>query len=116
MVRTKQAEQIVQIVWVYRYRHSASIPPDKGIVIQEIVPRRRGSFSGGPGFHFMVNTWKSEWMNNAFSGVVSNNYWSSTTNAGNTDNAWNVNLNNGNVNNDSKTSNTNYVWPVRGGA
>jgi hypothetical protein len=47
-------------------------------------------------------------------GVQSDNYWSSTTNADNTDNAWNVNLNNGNVNNDDKT-NTNYVWPVRGG-
>lgn len=47
-------------------------------------------------------------------GVQSDNYWSSTTNADNTDNAWNVNLNNGNVNNDNKT-NTNYVWPVRGG-
>jgi len=42
------------------------------------------------------------------------NYWSSTTYANNTDNAWNVNLNDGNVNNNDKT-NTNYVWPVRGG-
>ena len=50
----------------------------------------------------------------AFSGVQSNNYWSSTTNANNTDNAWNVNLNNGNVNTNNK-SNDNYVWPVRGG-
>lgn len=41
-------------------------------------------------------------------GVQSNNYWTSTTNA------WNVNLNDGNVNNDDKT-NTNYMWPVRGG-
>ena len=48
------------------------------------------------------------------SGVQSNNYWSSTTNANNTSNAWNVNLNDGNVNNDDKT-NSNYVWPVRGG-
>ena len=47
-------------------------------------------------------------------GVQSNNYWSGTTNAGNTTNAWNVNLNNGNVNNNNKT-NSNYVWPVRGG-
>jgi hypothetical protein len=47
-------------------------------------------------------------------GVQSNNYWTSTTNANNTSNAWNVNLNNGNVNNNDKT-NTNYVWPVRGG-
>ncbi|MCP4107236.1 MAG: DUF1566 domain-containing protein [Desulfobacteraceae bacterium] len=45
--------------------------------------------------------------------VQSNNYWSSTTYAGNTTNAWNVNLNNGNVNNGNKTMNTNYVWPVR---
>jgi len=29
-------------------------------------------------------------------------------------NAWNVNVNNGNVNNNDRT-NTNYVWPVRGG-
>ncbi|MCP4700088.1 MAG: DUF1566 domain-containing protein [Gammaproteobacteria bacterium] len=50
----------------------------------------------------------------AFSGVQTNNYWSSTTNAGNTGNAWNVSLNNGNVNNTNKT-NSNYVWPVRGG-
>jgi hypothetical protein len=49
-----------------------------------------------------------------FSGVQSNNYWSSTTNANDTSNAWIVNLNDGNVNNDDKT-NTNYVWPVRGG-
>ena len=51
----------------------------------------------------------------AFSGVQSNNYWSSTTNANNPNNAWNVNLNNGNTNNDNK-NNTNFVWPVRGGA
>lgn len=44
--------------------------------------------------------------------VQSNNYWSSTTYAANTNNAWNVNMNNGNVNNDNKDNN-NYVWPVR---
>jgi len=44
---------------------------------------------------------------------VSSNYWSSTTNANNPNNAWNVNFNNGNVNNNNK-SNNNYVWPVRG--
>lgn len=43
-----------------------------------------------------------------------NNYWSSTTNANNTDNAWIVNMWNGNVNNNNK-SNNNYVWPVRSG-
>jgi hypothetical protein len=46
--------------------------------------------------------------------VQSNNYWSGSTNANNTTNAWNVNMNNGNVNNTNKT-NSNYVWPVRGG-
>jgi RNA-directed DNA polymerase len=45
---------------------------------------------------------------------VSSNYWSSTTNANNTNNAWNVNFNNGNVNNNNK-SNNNYVRAVRGG-
>lgn len=45
--------------------------------------------------------------------MQSNYYWSGTTYANNTDNAWNVNMNNGNVNNNNKTNN-NYVWPVRG--
>lgn len=43
----------------------------------------------------------------------SNNYWSSTTNPDNTDNAMNVNFNNGNVNNNNK-NNTYYVRCVRG--
>jgi hypothetical protein len=47
--------------------------------------------------------------------VQSNNYWSATTNANNTTNAWNVNFNNGNVNNNNKTNN-NYAWCVQGGA
>ena len=42
----------------------------------------------------------------------SNNYWSGTTYADNTDNAWIVNFNNGNVNNDNK-DNEYYVRPVR---
>ncbi len=46
--------------------------------------------------------------------ITSNNYWSSTTHANNTDNAWNVNFWNGNSNNNNK-SNTNYVRCVRGG-
>lgn len=45
--------------------------------------------------------------------VISSNYWSSTTYAGNTTNAWNVNFNDGNTNNNNKT-NTNYVRCVRG--
>jgi uncharacterized protein (TIGR02145 family) len=44
--------------------------------------------------------------------LTSNNYWSSTTNANNTDNAWIVNFNNGNTNNNNK-SNTNNVRCVR---
>ena len=51
----------------------------------------------------------------SFTGVQSNNYWSSSTDATNPTNAWNANLNNGNVNTNDKT-NTNLVWPVRGGA
>ena len=43
---------------------------------------------------------------------TSNNYWSSTTNANNTSNAWVVNFNNGNTNNNNK-SNTNNVRCVR---
>jgi hypothetical protein len=49
-----------------------------------------------------------------FTGVQSNNYWSSTTNAVSTFSAWNVDLNDGNVLNSVKTF-TYYVWPVRGG-
>lgn len=45
---------------------------------------------------------------------AASNYWSSTTNANNPDNAWNVNFNNGNVNNDNK-NNDNHVRGVRGG-
>jgi len=47
--------------------------------------------------------------------TVSGNYWSSSTNRNNPDNAWNVNFNNGNDNNDNKT-NGNYVRAVRGGS
>jgi len=46
---------------------------------------------------------------------AASNYWSSTSNANNPNNAWNVNFNNGNVNNDNKT-NTNFVIAVRGGS
>ena len=44
----------------------------------------------------------------------SSNYWSSSPNANNSDNAWNVNFNNGNDGNNNKTNN-NYVRLVRGG-
>jgi hypothetical protein len=42
----------------------------------------------------------------------SSNYWSATTNANNSNNAWNVNFNNGNVNNDNKNNN-NHARAVR---
>ena len=45
--------------------------------------------------------------------TAANNYWSSTTNATNPNNAWNVNFNNGNVNTNNKTNN-NHAWCVRG--
>ena len=50
----------------------------------------------------------------AFSGVQTNNYWSSTTSANNTSNAWYVDLGYGIVDDDGKTT-TYYIWPVRGG-
>lgn len=52
--------------------------------------------------------------NHPFTTVQSSFYWSSTTGAYNTSNAWFVSLNSGNVNGDFKTP-TYYVWPVRGG-
>ncbi len=45
---------------------------------------------------------------------MSSYYWSATTNANNTDNAWNINFNNGNDNNNNK-SNSYYVRAVRSG-
>ena len=49
-----------------------------------------------------------------FSSVQSSHYWSSTTNASNTGNAWLVYLNDGYVYYTSKTGSL-YGWPVRGG-
>ena len=49
-----------------------------------------------------------------FSGVQSNDYWSSTTDADFTGSAWFVNLNYGYVYSNGKSV-SNYVWPVRGG-
>ena len=49
-----------------------------------------------------------------FTGVQTNNYWSSTTYANGTSHAWHVYLYNGYVDGNGKT-NSLYVWPVRGG-
>jgi len=46
--------------------------------------------------------------------VQSNNYWSGTEYAPNTNNAWNFNFNNGNQNANNKNNN-NYAWAVRPG-
>ena len=80
------------------------------MLIQAAVPVT-GSTAGGPP---LTGGGEVDGLETGFSGVQSSNYWSSTSNADNTSNAWNLNLNNGNVNNTDKT-NTNYVWPVRGG-
>ena len=86
----------------------------QGIVIQAVASYDRGPAAGGPVDLKNGSSGEVGGLCAAFTGVQSNNYWSSTTNANNTSNAWNVNLNNGNVNNNNKT-NSNYVWPVRGG-
>jgi hypothetical protein len=121
MVRTAN-KQLITVFKLENPFHCASIAPmaftykSMGILIQEIVQRNSRSVSGG--FAFLMFVIKiAEKVNGfiqAFSGVVSNWYWSSTTYVNNTNNAWIVNLNNGNVNNDNK-GNNNYVWPVRGG-
>ena len=48
--------------------------------------------------------------------TAASNYWSSTSNANNPNNAWTVNFNNGNVNNDNKSNNNLHVRAVRGGS
>lgn len=49
-----------------------------------------------------------------FANVQANYYWSSSTNASDSNYAWRVNFNGGNVGAGRKTG-TYYVWPVRGG-
>ena len=108
--------RVNQFFRVCPFYHSASVPPvmEAGMSMQAFVPRLRGSAAGGPGRLTKSERREKRTDFMRVSGVESNNYWSSTTNADNPDNAWNVNLNNGNVNNDNKDNN-NYVWPVRGG-
>jgi len=59
--------------------------------------------------NFLLSCYK--FINKGFS-VALDNYWSSSSIAGNSDNAWNVNFNNGNDNGNNK-SNLNYVRCVR---
>ena len=57
----------------------------------------------------------SVWLNSqGFAGVQSSDYWSSTTFAGDTGDAWVVGLVYGIIRHLVKISNP-YVWPVRGG-
>jgi hypothetical protein len=57
----------------------------------------------------------SQWTEgDAFSGVQSYYYWSSTSDAYNAGYAWNVGLYDGYVDSSGNPS-SNYVWPVRGG-
>ncbi len=81
---------------------------------QAVVPLGWGSAAGGPGGARGAGG-RSGRISASFAGVASDNYWSSTTNEDNPNNAWNANLDNGNVNNNDK-DNTLRVWPVRGGA
>ena len=113
MARTGRAHSLF---WASRFHHCASVPPVlRGGHVnagrrtpqargdrQPVVPDIRRDAGG-----------REKWADDAFSGVQ-NNYWSSSTNETNPDNAWNVNLNNGNTNDDNKDNN-NFVWPVRGG-
>ena len=113
------------------YHHCASAPPSGAFLFRPPYPTAGivGRWSRRPAERVLFaeagfiragegkgDGWpgKSGRTSSAFSGVQSDNYWSSTTYANDTSNAWIVNLNDGNVNNDDKT-NTNYVWPVRGG-
>jgi hypothetical protein len=59
----------------------------------------------------------AEWLKNTqgFSNVQAYYYWSSTTYANNTFNAWVVSMGSGSTYNNIKTKNNYYVWPVRGG-
>jgi len=52
---------------------------------------------------------------NAFLGVKSDYYWSSTTDAGNINKVWCMIFDNGKISNDPKSGNEQHVWPVRGG-
>jgi len=65
----------------------------------------------------LINSGEADtaWLNSqGFSNVQSNYYWSSTTDAVNTDNAWVVSVWNGDVYGYSKSYGY-YVWPVRSG-
>jgi hypothetical protein len=84
---------------------SVAEPRHKGI----FLPMDRSQLPGS------VHSFTESVQEQAERVCAASNYWSSTTNANNPNNAWNVNFNNGNVNNNNKTNN-NFVLPVRGGS
>lgn len=85
------------------------------MISQALVPRGRGSGAGGPAEDCPWSLGgRSGRTSRAFSGVQSNNYWSSTSCADVPNGAWYVNLYDGYVSNSGKGY-TYYVWPVRGG-
>jgi hypothetical protein len=78
-----------------------------------LPPLRRGQVPGSGGVPARIRRYARKEVERA---TVANNYWSSTTNANNPNNAWNVNFNNGNNNNWNNKNNTLYVRAVRGGS
>ncbi len=82
-------------------------PRPSGMTVQALLPAamRLGRRWGPIGGHEVGGSF----------GAFSAWYWSSTSNADNPNNAWNVNFNDGNVNNDDDKDNHNYVRAVRGG-
>ena len=73
--------------------HGAPLPPERVFLIQKTsLPSKETCFQRAG------KQQKSE------EDKSSSNYWSSSTNVNNSDNAWQVNFNNGNVNNNNKTN------------
>jgi hypothetical protein len=81
--------------------------------VKELLSLIDWAFSN-PALSNAAGTAKWATAGDAFIGVQSNTYWSSTTYADSTGYAWVVPLYDGGVFGDDKTV-TNYVWPVRGG-
>ena len=77
--------------------------PVVGLRSKGVFPRQGGARRPGPYAGHTAGT-----REQAERAIAASFYWSSSTNATNPTNAWNVNFNNGNVNNDNK-SNTNHV-------
>lgn len=74
------------------------------------LPERAGLFKKGLSTGGLVLLVKTKQITTFFG---NDNYWSSTENSNNSNNAWYVNFNNGNVNNNgNKNNNTYRVRPL----